>query len=91
MIVKTLTKNSESDSAFIISFISVGLCSMWATLVNTAMGVSSVDKDYINVAKVLKLGTFQKIFKVILPSCFTINFYRIENYTFGVVDGAYCH
>ena len=74
MIVKTLTKNSTSDSAFIISFISVGLCSMWATLVNTAMGVSSVDKDYINVAKVLKLGTFQKIFKVILPSALPLIF-----------------
>ncbi|MDO7173299.1 ABC transporter permease [Mariniflexile sp. AS56] len=74
MIVKTLTKNSESDSAFIISFISVGLCSMWATLVNTAMGVSTVDKDYINVAKVLKLGTFQKIFKVILPSALPLIF-----------------
>jgi nitrate/nitrite transport system permease protein len=74
MIVKTLTKNSESDSAFIISFISVGLCSMWATLVNTAMGVASVDKDYINVAKVLKLGPFQKIFKVILPSSLPLIF-----------------
>jgi nitrate/nitrite transport system permease protein len=74
MIVKTLTKDSESDSAFIISFISVGLCSMWATLVNTAMGVSSVDKDYINVAKVLKLGTFQKVFKVILPSALPLIF-----------------
>tara|TARA_R110002049_G_scaffold248695_11_gene423195 strand:+ start:6496 stop:7602 length:1107 start_codon:yes stop_codon:yes gene_type:complete len=74
MIVKTLTKNSESDSAFIISFISVGLCSMWATLVNTAMGVASVDKDYINVAKVLKLGPFQKVFKVILPSSLPLIF-----------------
>lgn len=74
MIVKTLTKDSNSDSAFIISFISVGLCSMWATLVNTAMGVSSVDKDYINVAKVLKLGTGQKIFKVILPSSLPLIF-----------------
>ena len=74
MIVKTLTKNSESDSAFIISFISVGLCSMWATLVNTAMGVASVDKDYINVAKVLKLGAFQKVFKVILPSSLPLIF-----------------
>ncbi|MFG6687318.1 ABC transporter permease [Mariniflexile sp. HNIBRBA6329] len=74
MIVKTLTKDSNSDSAFIISFISVGLCSMWATLVNTAMGVSSVDKDYINVAKVLKLGTFQKVFKVILPSALPLIF-----------------
>tara|TARA_R110002167_G_scaffold326662_2_gene532670 strand:- start:995 stop:2101 length:1107 start_codon:yes stop_codon:yes gene_type:complete len=74
MIVKTVTKDSNSDSAFIISFISVGLCSMWATLVNTAMGVSSVDKDYINVAKVLKLGNMQKIFKVILPSSLPLIF-----------------
>tara|TARA_B100000809_G_scaffold32497_2_gene28390 strand:+ start:2542 stop:3642 length:1101 start_codon:yes stop_codon:yes gene_type:complete len=74
MIVKTLTKDSTSDTSFIISFISVGLCSMWATLVNTAMGVSTVDKDYLNVAKVLKLGTFQKIFKVILPASLPLIF-----------------
>lgn len=74
MIVKTVTKDSESDSAFIISFISVGLCAMWATLVNTAVGVSSVDKDYLNVAKVLKLGPMQKVFKVILPSSLPLIF-----------------
>lgn len=74
MIVKTLTKDSTGDTSYIISFISVGLCSMWATLVNTAVGVSSVDKDYINVAKVLKLGTFQKIFKVILPAALPLIF-----------------
>lgn len=74
MIVKTLTKNSDSDSSFIISFISVGLCSMWATLVNTAMGVASVNTDYINVAKVLKLRPLQKIFKVILPASLPLIF-----------------
>ena len=74
MIVKTLTKDSDSDSAFIISFISVGLCSMWATLVNTAMGVSTVDQDFINVAKVLKLDPIQKVFKVILPSSLPLIF-----------------
>jgi nitrate/nitrite transport system permease protein len=74
MIVKTLTKDSTGDTSFIISFISVGLCSMWATLVNTAMGVSSVDKDYINVAKVLKLGSLQKVFKVILPASLPLIF-----------------
>ncbi len=74
MIVKTLTKDSDTDSSFIISFISVGLCSMWATLVNTAMGVSTVDKDFINVAKVLKLGPLQKVFKVILPSSLPLIF-----------------
>ena len=74
MIVTTILRNSDGDSSFIISFISVGLCSMWATLVNTAMGVSSVDTDYINVAKVLKLGNAQKIFKVILPASLPLIF-----------------
>ncbi len=74
MIVVTLSKGSDGDSAFTISFISVGLCSMWATLVNTTMGVSSVDKDYINVAKVLNLSVGQKVFKIILPSSFPLIF-----------------
>ncbi|RXP55475.1 ABC transporter permease [Lutibacter sp. HS1-25] len=74
MIVKTLNKNSDTDSSFLISFISVGLCSMWATLVNTIMGVSTVDKDILNVAKVLKLGPLQKVFKVILPSSLPLIF-----------------
>jgi nitrate/nitrite transport system permease protein len=52
----------------LISAITVTLCSLWPTLINTAMGVSSVDKDLINVSRVLKLSTFQSIVKVILPS-----------------------
>lgn len=74
MIVKTLTLNSDMNTSFIISSISVGLCAMWATLVNTSVGVSSVNKDYLNVAKVLKLGVWQKIFKVILPSAIPLIF-----------------
>ncbi|KQB42156.1 nitrate ABC transporter permease [Flavobacterium sp. L1I52] len=74
MIVKTILANVDVEKSFVISFISVGLCSMWATLVNTSAGVSSVDKDYINVAKVLQLGTYQKIFKIILPSSFPMIF-----------------
>ncbi|MDT0620356.1 ABC transporter permease [Croceitalea vernalis] len=74
MIVKTLLIGTSSDNSFVISFISVGLCAMWATLVNTAMGVSSVDKDFINVAKVLKLRPLQKVFKVILPSSLPLIF-----------------
>ena len=74
MIVKTLTLNSDLDTSFIISGISVGLCAMWATLVNTSVGVSSVNQDYLNVAKVLQLGTMKKIFKVILPSAIPLIF-----------------
>jgi nitrate/nitrite transport system permease protein len=68
MVIKTLLANSDVDKSFVISFISVGFCSMWATLVNTTMGVSSVDKDYLNVSKVLRLGVFSNVFKVILPA-----------------------
>lgn len=74
MIVKTFTLGFDGDTSFIISFIAVGLCAMWATLVNTTLGVSSVDKDFINVAKVLNLSTLQKIFKIILPSSFPLIF-----------------
>lgn len=74
MIVKTLTLNSDLDTSFIISSISVGLCAMWATLVNTSMGVSSVNKDFINVSRVLDLGIGKKIFKIILPSAIPLIF-----------------
>ncbi len=74
MIVKTLTLGSKDDTSFMISSISVALCAMWATLVNTSVGVSSVNKDYLNVAKVLRLGVGKKIFRVILPSSIPLIF-----------------
>jgi len=46
----------------------VMLCSLWPTLINTAVGVASVDRDHLNVAKVLKLGWAKRIFKIILPA-----------------------
>lgn len=74
MIIKTLITNPDLDKSFMISFISVGLCAMWATLVNTSMGVSTVDKDFMNVSKVLRLGVGKNIFKVILPASFPLIF-----------------
>jgi len=74
MIVKSLTLGYDGDVSFIISFIAVGLCAMWATLVNTTLGVSSVDNDFINVAKVLNLSVGQKVFKIVLPSSFPLIF-----------------
>lgn len=74
MVVKTVITDPDLDKSFIISFISVGLCAMWATLVNTSMGVSSVNPDFINVSKVLKLNVGQNIFKIILPASFPLIF-----------------
>jgi len=54
--------------SFITSAVTVTLCSLWPTLINTAVGVASIDRDLINVGRVLKLSWTTKVFKVVLPS-----------------------
>lgn len=62
------------EKSFISSAITVALCSLWPTLINTALGVATIDNDYLNVAKVLKLGWFTKIFKIVIPSALPLIF-----------------
>ncbi|MCC5790358.1 MAG: ABC transporter permease [Opitutales bacterium] len=54
--------------SFLSSAIVVALCSLWPTLINTAVGVASIDRDHLNVAKVLKLGWAKKVWKIVIPS-----------------------
>ena len=60
--------------SFLNSAITVTLCSLWPTLINTALGVSSIDKDLVNVSKVLKMNTWTKITKLVLPSALPLIF-----------------
>lgn len=55
------------DSALSAMFV-IFICSIWPILINTAFGVASVKKDWLNVAKTLELGNFATAFKVILPA-----------------------
>ncbi len=54
--------------SFVISAVVVMLCSLWPTLINTAIGTASIDKDLLNVGRVLRLGWFDKLTKLVLPS-----------------------
>jgi len=56
------------SKSFITSAITVMLCSLWPTLINTAVGVSSIDRDLLNVGKVLRLGYFTTVWKIVVPS-----------------------
>jgi nitrate/nitrite transport system permease protein len=56
------------EKSFISSAVTVALCSLWPTLVNTAIGVSSIDKDHINVARVLNLRWSVRVRKIVIPS-----------------------
>lgn len=60
--------------SLLISAVTVTLCSLWPTLINTALGVASVDKDLMNVGRVLQLPTSKTVTKVVLPSALPLIF-----------------
>ena len=76
MVVSALYVNASAamPKSFVISAITVTLCSLWPTLINTALGVSSIDKDLLNVSKVLQLKSSDKIFKLVIPSSLPLIF-----------------
>lgn len=67
-------KDYKIDPMFLSSAITVALCSLWATLVNTALGVGSVDKDHMNVARVLRLGFADRLIKIVIPTALPLIF-----------------
>jgi len=56
-------KDSDISGIFVIF-----ICSLWPMLINTAFGVASVRRDWINVARTLEVGPLRKAFLVILPA-----------------------
>jgi nitrate ABC transporter permease subunit len=58
-----ILKDSEVSSVFVIF-----ICSIWPMLINTAFGVSSVKRDYLNVARTHELGWLRTALLVVLPA-----------------------
>jgi len=56
-------KDSSASGIFVIF-----ICSIWPMLINTAFGVASVRRDWLNVARTLEVGPFRRAFEVILPA-----------------------
>lgn len=63
-----VTQDPMFDKSFLTSAITVTLCCLWPTVINTTVGVAGVDKDLLNVSKVLRLNWFTKTIKIVLPS-----------------------
>ncbi len=55
------------DSAVSAIFV-IFICSIWPMLLNTAFGVASVRKEWLNVARTLEVGPVRRAFSVILPA-----------------------
>lgn len=56
-------KDSSISGIFVIF-----ICSVWPMLINTAFGVASVRREWLNVAKTLEVTPLRKAFEVILPA-----------------------
>jgi nitrate/nitrite transport system permease protein len=76
MVVSALyvSDNPVLSKSFLNSAITVTLCSLWPTLINTALGVASIDKDLVNVGRVLRLTWPKKVFRIVLPSSLPLIF-----------------
>jgi nitrate/nitrite transport system permease protein len=56
-------KDSVLSSVFVIF-----ICSIWPMLINTAFGVASVRREWLNVARTLEVGPLRTALRVILPA-----------------------
>jgi nitrate/nitrite transport system permease protein len=56
-------KDSSISGIFVIF-----ICSVWPMLINTAFGVASVKREWLNVASTLEVNPLRKAFQVILPA-----------------------
>lgn len=63
-----VTDDPMFSKSFLTSALTVALCCLWPTLINTAVGVSSIPDDLVNVSKVLRLGALSHVIKIVLPA-----------------------
>ena len=56
-------KDSDVSGIFVIF-----ICSVWPMMINTAFGVASVRRDWLNVAATLEVNPLRRAFQVILPA-----------------------
>lgn len=60
--------------SYLVSALTVALCSLWPTLINTIVGVSQVPADLQNVSKVLRLNWYRHVRAIVLPSAVPMMF-----------------
>lgn len=75
--VVSATYTSEDplfDKSFVNSAITVALCCLWPTLINTTVGVAGIDKDLVNVSKVMALRPMVHVRKIVVPAAIPMIF-----------------
>ena len=76
MVVSALyiSEDPMFEKSFLTSAFTVALCCLWPTVINTIVGVASVDRDLVNVSRVLQLSSRVHISKIVIPSAMPMIF-----------------
>lgn len=76
MVVSALYVSDDPwlQKSFLNSAFTVALCCLWPTVINTTVGVAGVDRDLVNVSRVLNLPPLTHVRKVVLPSAVPLIF-----------------
>lgn len=76
MVVSALYASDDPvvPKSFITSMITVMLCCLWPTVINTAVGVASISQDLKNVSQVLRLSWLTHVRKIVLPAAIPMMF-----------------
>lgn len=68
IVIAIRRSNPSIDATTWQGIITIAVCSLWPTALNTAVGVRAIPQDYHNVAKVLQLSAFRKFMKILVPA-----------------------
>jgi len=60
--------------SFVNSALTVALCCLWPTVINTTVGVANLDKDLTNVSRVLRLSPLSHVRRIVLPAAIPMIF-----------------
>ena len=76
MVVSAVYTSSDPlfAKSFVTSAITVALCCLWPTVINTTVGVASLDKDLQNVSRVLSLSPLSHVRRIVLPAAIPMIF-----------------
>ena len=76
MVVSAVYTSSDPlfAKSFVTSAVTVALCCLWPTVINTTVGVANLDKDLQNVSRVLSLSPLRHVRQIVLPAAIPMIF-----------------
>ena len=76
MVVSAVYTSSDPlfAKSFVTSAVTVALCCLWPTVINTTVGVANIDKDLLNVSRVLSLSPISHVRRIVLPAAMPMIF-----------------